>query len=130
MKTLYYPIFAADNSGSITFYSILGAVVVSLLILLGYFLLKKNTGQLANGQKIRETDLITKWFDAVGGKDNINSIVGVGSRLTFLLKDQTLISRNTLEQLGAKSVVLMTNKVIVVMEKEAIKIANFLNQVL
>lgn len=128
MKTLYFPIFVTDNTGQIIFYSILGAVIVSLLILLGYFLLKKNKGQLINGQKIKKTDLMAKWFDALGGKDNVNSIAGVGSRLTFQLKDQTLISRNTLEQLGAKSVVLMTNKVIVIIEKEATKIANFLNQ--
>lgn len=120
---LNLPILAVINTPLMILYGVLGVAVIALLVLLLYFMsLRKKI------KNVSKTKIIAKWFEAVGGKNNVVTIQGVGSRLNFVLIDQTQICRGDLEQLGAKSVLSMANKVTVVMENQAEKIAAILNQ--
>ena len=64
------------------------------------------------------------WLLALGGKENIVSITAIGSRINLSLKDNALINRDKLKELGVKSVLVMSNKVTLVVESMAELIAN------
>lgn len=64
------------------------------------------------------------WLEALGGKENIEDISGVGSRVTLLLKDKEKINRDQLKTLGVSSVLTMANKIILVIEDKAVSVAD------
>ena len=63
-----------------------------------------------------------EWFVALGEKENIKEVSGVGSRLTLVLVDKEKIDREKLKSLGVSSVLTMSNKVTLVIEGQAEKI--------
>lgn len=69
-----------------------------------------------------------EWFVALGGKENVKEISAVGSRLSLNLLDKDAINREKLKTLGVSSVVTMSNKVTLVIEGKAEKIAETLKQ--
>ena len=69
-----------------------------------------------------------EWFIALGGKENVKEISAVGSRLSLNLLDKEKIDREKLKTLGVSSVVVMSNKVTLVIEGKAEKIAETLKQ--
>ena len=69
-----------------------------------------------------------EWFNALGGKENVKEINAVGSRLSLNLADKDTIDREKLKTLGVSSVVTMSNKVTLVIEGKAEKIAETLKQ--
>ena len=69
-----------------------------------------------------------EWFIALGGKENVKEINAVGSRLSLNLVDKDAINREKLKMLGVSSVVTMSNKVTLVIEGKAEKIAETLKQ--
>ena len=69
-----------------------------------------------------------EWFVALGGKENVKEINAVGSRLSLNLADKEVIDREKLKTLGVSSVVVMSNKVTLVIEGKAEKIAETLKQ--
>ena len=71
-----------------------------------------------------------EWFVALGGKENVKEITAVGSRLSLNLINKDAIDREKLKTLGVSSVVLMSNKVTLVIEGQAEKIAETLKQFL
>ena len=69
-----------------------------------------------------------EWLNALGGKENVKEINAVGSRLSLNLADKDTIDREKLKTLGVSSVVTMSNKVTLVIEGKAEKIAETLKQ--
>lgn len=69
-----------------------------------------------------------EWFNALGGKENVKEINAIGSRLSLNLVDKDAIDREKLKTLGVSSVVTMSNKVTLVIEGKAEKIAETLKQ--
>ena len=69
-----------------------------------------------------------EWFMALGGKENVKEINATGSRLSLNLVDKEIIDREKLKTLGVSSVVTMSNKVTLVIEGKAEKIAETLKQ--
>ena len=69
-----------------------------------------------------------EWLNALGGKENIKEINAVGSRLSLNLENKEAIDREKLKTLGVSSVVAMSNKVTLVIEGKAEKIAETLKQ--
>ena len=67
-----------------------------------------------------------EWFVALGGKENVKEINAVGSRLSLVLIDKEKVDREKLKTLGVSSVVSMSNKVTLVIEGKAEKIAETL----
>ena len=69
----------------------------------------------------------TDWFLALGGKENIKEATAVGSRLNLNLVNKENIDREKLKELGVSSVLTMSNKVTLVIEGQAEKIAQVIN---
>ena len=63
------------------------------------------------------------WLIALGGKDNINNVSAIGSRINLSLKDKEKIDREKLTSLGVNSVLVMSNKVTLVIANNAVDIA-------
>ena len=66
------------------------------------------------------------WAEAFGGKENIKSVDAKGSRLVVNFVDKALIKKDALHDLGAKSIIVGENKVTVVLDIEAEKVAKLL----
>ena len=96
-----------------------GVVLIVTMILLLYFFVfkKKNKKSIDNNA----------WFVALGEKDNIKEVKGIGSRLTVVLLDQTKADKEQLKALGVSNIIAMSNKMTLVIEGEAERIANLLN---
>ena len=68
------------------------------------------------------------WLLALGNKENIKEVSAVGSRLTVNLEDKEKIDRVKLKELGVSSVLVMSNKITLVIEGKAEKIANLIKK--
>ena len=99
-------------------------IAVGVLLIAGivlFFVLRKSGG---NNKKVA---VDSEWFDALGGKENIIEATAVGSRLSLKLNDKEQINRDKLKELGVSSILVMSNKVTLVIEKQAEKVANYIN---
>ena len=81
------------------------------------------------GKKRNKTIKVSdsEWIDALGGQNNILEASAVGSRLSVKLNDKEAINRDKLKELGVSSVLVMSNKVTLVIEKQAEKVAEAIN---
>ena len=92
-----------------------GALLFACAIIVIFIILKR---------KKSKPFISDDWFMALGGNENIKEISAVGSRLSLVLKDKEAIAREKLKTLGVSSVLVMSNKVTLVIEGEAERIAN------
>gem|GEM_PF-2044779 len=91
--------------------------VVFFLAALGiliYLIVSKKKENEANG---------SVWLLALGNKENVKEVSAVGSRLTVNLEDKEKIDRTKLKDLGVSSILVMSNKITLVIEGKAEKIA-------
>ena len=115
------PILTIDNQMLlIILFIVAGLVAIIGIVLLVYFLVHRKKGQ----KVIIDNNV---WFLALGNKENIKEISGVGSRLSFKLVDKDKIDREKLKELGVSSVLVMSNKVTLVVEGQAEKLSEILN---
>ena len=96
---------------------IAGVILVAVIILI-VFLLRRN-----KQPKFVDSD----WFEALGGKENVKEAVAVGSRLSLYLVNKDAIDRDRLKELGVSSILVMSNKVTLVIEGQAEKVAAVIN---
>ena len=115
------PILTIDNQMLlIILFIVAGLVAIIGIVLLVYFLVHRKKGQ----KVIIDNNV---WFLALGNKENIKEISGVGSRLSVKLVDKDKIDREKLKELGVSSVLVMSNKVTLVVEGQAEKLSEVLN---
>ena len=91
--------------------------VIFFLAALGiliYLIVSKKKENEANG---------SVWLLALGNKENVKEVSAVGSRLTVNLEDKEKIDRTKLKDLGVSSILVMSNKITLVIEGKAEKIA-------
>ena len=107
-------------------YICLGFVALILIVFIIVVVCKNKT----NGKVKKEEQPITQdeWFTALGGKENVQEVVATGSRLSVTLVDKEKINREQLTSLGVTNVMIMSNKLILVIEDKAEAIAKQLNQ--
>ena len=113
MKTLLNFLSASETKLPpyvIVIIAIGAAVVIGFLIFLIRHFIKHR-----KPPKIDES----AWLLALGNKDNIVSIVAIGSRINLSLKDKEKIDREKLKELGVSSVLTMSNKITLVVENRA-----------
>ena len=91
-------------------------VLVGVLIVLLNLLRKKKKANILNSSG--------PWLLALGGKENVKEVTAVGSRLSVNLVDKENIDREKLKELGVSSVLVMSNKVTLVIEDKAEKVAS------
>ena len=63
------------------------------------------------------------WVFALGEKENIKEISATRSRLSVVLEDNEKMNKDLLKQLGATSVLVMSNKVTLLIEEKAEQVA-------
>lgn len=89
-------------------------VLVAILVFLVIFFGKRKKNPIVDE---------SAWLTALGGKDNINNVSAIGSRINLSLKDKEKIDREKLTNLGVNSVLVMSNKVTLVIANNAVDIA-------
>ncbi len=94
-----------------------GILMIATVVVIIIFLKKKKVVKVDN----------SLWIENLGGKENIESVNQVGSRINLVLKDKEAINKDNLKELGVKSVLVMSNKVTLVIENNAEDIAKAIN---
>ena len=89
-------------------------VLVGILVFLIIFFGKRKKNPIVDE---------STWLSALGGKENINSVSAIGSRINLSLKDKEKIDREKLTNLGVNSVLVMSNKVTLVVANNAVDVA-------
>ena len=101
---------------------VLVAIIIATIVII--FVIKnrnKNSGGKfsSNGNE---------WIEALGGKENVTDVSAMGSRLSITLKDNNLIKREDLTNLGVSNIMMMSNKVTLIIEDKAEKIASVITK--
>ena len=108
----------------ITPFIIAGSIAAGVLLILVIFIIvKRSKGKKKNKVKVPEID-DREWLLALGDNDNVKAVTVRGSRLSVELVDDKKINRDMLTSLGVKSIITMSNKLILVIENQAAEIAN------
>lgn len=112
-------------SSSINPVVIIAIAVVAALLVVGCAVLLILRSKSNKTSKAKVSD--SEWIDALGGQNNILEASAIGSRLSVKLNDKEIINRDKLKELGVSSILVMSNKVTLVIEKQAEKVANAIN---
>lgn len=112
-------------SSSINPVVIIAIAVVAALLVVGCAVLLILRSKSNKTSKAKVSD--SEWIDALGGQNNILEASAIGSRLSVKLNDKEIINRGKLKELGVSSVLVMSNKVTLVIEKQAEKVASAIN---
>lgn len=99
-------------------YIALGFICLIIIILGIYYLSviakkKKKSGD--------ENKLQDNFVQLMGGSDNIISKSMKGSRFTIQVKDNALIKQNELKQIGVDNIIIMSDKIVLVINKKSIE---------
>ena len=94
--------------------------LVLLIVALVVIFIRKKPKQV---EEVKQVD-DNQWLLALGEKENIKAVTVRGSRLSVELNDDKAINRDLLTELGVKSIITMSNKLILVIEKNATEIAD------
>ena len=121
VKAFNLPLISTDVNPNIIIWL---AVLDALLLLVVIIMVVRF--HVTKSPKVRVNN--DEWFVALGGKENVKEINAVGSRLSLNLGNKDAIDREKLKTLGVSSVVTMSNKVTLVIEGKAEKIAEILKQ--
>ena len=121
VKAFNLPLISTDVNPNIIIWL---AVLDALLLLVVTIMVVRF--HVTKSPKVRVNN--DEWFVALGGKENVKEINAVGSRLSLNLGNKDAIDREKLKTLGVSSVVTMSNKVTLVIEGKAEKIAETLKQ--
>lgn len=100
------------------FWIALGVVII-ILITIAILLIVNRNKKKGKAPKITINQDDDKWLIALGGSENIIEAKAMGSRLTLKLNDDTKINQDELKNLGVQSILKMSDKVILVVEKQA-----------
>ena len=113
MNSLFLDLTPIIIGGSVALVLIIVALVVIFI--------RRKPGEPKEAEKPIDDN---QWLVALGDKDNIKAVTVRGSRLSVELNDDKNINRELLTELGVKSIITMSNKLILVIEKNASEIAD------
>ena len=100
---------------------VVGLIVVIIGIIFVINLINKN--KFDEERKEKNLEIVT----CLGGKDNIVSFKGTGSRLSLVLNDYSLVNDEELKKLGVSSIIKMSNKITLVIGKDVEEIIKSLS---
>ena len=121
MKTSFLPILANTLPTWALVLIIVGSVIIVLNIVSAI------SAHLYRSKKAKNVDG-SAWLTALGGKENIKSAMGIGSRLNVVLNDYEAIDREQLGKMGVISTFSMSTKIILVMDIKTEFIAKTINE--
>ncbi len=94
----------------------LGIILIILITL--FFLLVLPRIKQKNKKNSSITDA-ADWINSLGGDNNIISVSSSRSRLTLEVKDASLVDQTKLKLLGVSSIIIMSQKIILVIDNGA-----------
>ncbi len=106
-------------------YGIIALIVVIILAVIFVMTIKNK-----QPKQVKASDIpvdINMIMDAVGGKSNIKETVASSSKITFFVRDDSLVSLEKLKAVGASGIVQTTNKVSAIFGKYSKQISNMIN---
>lgn len=108
---------------------IVSAVVVIATIIVVTLKLNKNKRINESEKKIKETidESTTKLADCFGGKENIDSIDQIGSRVSVKVKDPLIVNKEAINK-ELPNVMYMGNKIIFVIGSDSIDFKSKLDE--
>lgn len=116
---MVYSDLQVDFSNFLRTYAIWICLAIILIILVTLFFLLVLPRIKQNSKKTISITEGADWVNSLGGKSNIISVSASRSRLTLEVKDTSLINQNKLKTLGVSSVIIMSQKVILVIDNGA-----------
>lgn len=99
-------------------------VIIVLAIIFSYIIKNRQPKQIKAGDIPLDINML---INAVGGKNNIKETIASSSRITFFVKDDSLVDLESLKTLGASGIVQTTNKVSAIFGKYSREISNMIN---
>jgi len=116
---MVYSDLQVDFSNFLRTYAIWICLAIIFIILVTLFFLLVLPRIKQNKKKTTSITEGVDWINSLGGNSNIISVSASRSRLTLEVKDISLINQNKLKTLGVSSVILMSQKVILVIDNGA-----------
>lgn len=100
-----------------TYYLFIGIAALTMIIIaVGVFAFRKKTPKISYA--------VTPLVEALGGIQNITSAQARGSRVSVIIVDTSLIKKDHLAAVGVISYVLMTGKILLLLQTPASIVAN------
>lgn len=116
---MVYSDLQVDFSNFLRTYAIwicLGIILIIFITLFFLLVLPKIRQKRKKATSI--TDAV-EWINSLGGSSNIINFSSSRSRLTLEVKDSSLVDQNKLKLLGVSSIIIMSQKIILVIDNGA-----------
>lgn len=116
---MIYSDFQVDFSNFLRTYAIWICLAIILVILVTLFFLLAFPRIKQKRQKITIAADVEDWVESLGGKSNIISVLSSRSRLTLEVNDASLIDNDKMKTLGVSSIIIMSKKIVLVIDNGA-----------
>lgn len=116
---MVYSDLQVDFSNFLRTYAIwicLGIILIIFITLFFLLVLPKIRQKRKKATSISDA---VEWINSLGGSSNIINFSSSRSRLTFEVKDSSLVDQNKLKLLGVSSIIIMSQKIILVIDNGA-----------
>ena len=90
--------------------------------------IQENTKLRKESKKNKDKNINSTYDEIIlnlGGKENIVEMTARGSRLSIVLKDNSLLNIDALKNIGVEGVIVMTSKVTLVIGEDALKLKEY-----
>lgn len=90
--------------------------------------IQENTKLRKESKKNKDKNINSTYDEIIlnlGGKENIVEMKARGSRLSIVLKDNSLLNIDALKNIGVEGVIVMTSKVTLVIGEDALKLKEY-----
>ena len=91
-------------------------------------IIQENTKLRKESKKNKDKNINSTYDEIIlnlGGKENIVEMTARGSRLSIVLKDNSLLNIDALKNIGVEGVIVMTSKVTLVIGEDALKLKEY-----
>ncbi|HKM10728.1 MAG: PTS transporter subunit EIIB [Bacilli bacterium] len=116
---MVYSDLQVDFSNFLRTYAIwicLGIILIIFITLFFLLVLPKIRQKRKKATSISDA---VEWINSLGGSSNIINFSSSRSRLTLEVKDSSLVDQNKLKLLGVSSIIIMSQKIILVIDNGA-----------
>ena len=90
--------------------------------------IQENTKLRKESKKNKDKNINSTYDEIIlnlGGKENIVEMTARGSRLSIVLKDNSLLNIDALKNIGVEGVIVMTSKVTLLIGEDALKLKEY-----
>ena len=116
------------------FYVVVAIILLFFIFILSCLIVKfyldkvKETKEDNKNEENKDKNINSTYDEIIlnlGGKENIVEMTARGSRLSIVLKDNSLLNIDALKNIGVEGVIVMTSKVTLVIGEDALKLKEY-----